>query len=234
MSATGRNKPGNERKTLDQYDTPPWCVEILLEDPDIADRLRLLADQAAQSGGSVRWVDPCVGAGQLVYTCERIFEPRYWSVCDIEMRGRFGVFGKGIPRAKTVEITQGDGIDWLLAGPPAGVRWSLCISNPPYCLTDAFVRAAVRSCGVVALLLRTSWAGAEGKAGTRYMKRIPAGEPIRNEWLRAHACDVRMLPHRPSFDGVGTDSATYSWFVWYGASRSTFKVLPCIPKERRT
>jgi len=25
---------------------------------------------------------------------------------------------------------------------------------------------------------------------------------------------IRVLPDRPSFDGLGTDSATYAWFLW--------------------
>ncbi len=44
---------------------------------------------------------------------------------------------------------------------------------------------------------------------------------------------LRVLPERPSFDGVGTDSSTYAWFVWGCPAITGVEVLASTPKAIR-
>jgi len=40
------------------------------------------------------------------------------------------------------------------------------------------------------------------------------GTTERNDFFRHMMPDISVLPERPSFDGKGTDSIEYAWFVW--------------------
>ncbi len=55
-------------------------------------------------------------------------------------------------------------------------------------------------------------------------------------WEDVGMADVYILPNRPSFDGLGTDSACYAWFVWDNEiirDTGKIKILNYTPKEER-
>lgn len=86
-----------------------------------------------------------------------------------------------------------------------GNSWStpsLVVMNPPFSRAEAFVRKALSETapvrGTVAALLRLAFL--EGKS--------------RAEFHREHQSDVFVLSRRPSFDGKGTDSCAYAWFLF--------------------
>lgn len=74
------------------------------------------------------------------------------------------------------------------------------MGNPPFSIAEAIIRRALELSRWTAMLLRVGFLGSEDRLD---FWRGPAADP----W-------VRVIPDRPSFDGIGTDSATYAWFVW--------------------
>jgi hypothetical protein len=84
---------------------------------------------------------------------------------------------------------------------------SMVIMNPPYSLSEAFVRRAleeVQADGMVCALLRLGWLASKK----------------RKEFHRTFLADVHILSRRPSFTPDGkTDTSEYAWFVWPGQGR---------------
>lgn len=92
----------------------------------------------------------------------------------------------------------------------------LIISNPPYSHAEAFARVAlqlVRPGGLVAFLLRLAFV--EGQKRVAFHREFPS--------------DVHVLAARPSFNGMGTDSAAYAWFVWGLGRGGRWSVLEGAP-----
>jgi SAM-dependent methyltransferase len=78
----------------------------------------------------------------------------------------------------------------------------LVIANPPYKDAEAFVRRALECVakrkGIVAMLLPDGFKGSRA--------RLPLH--------KAHGSGMVCMVPRPSFNGGGTDSTNYAWFVW--------------------
>lgn len=100
---------------------------------------------------------------------------------------------RGIP---TANVTEGD----FLTLPVSDC--DLVIGNPPYKHALAFVERALacvaKRKGTVAMLLPEGFKGSRGRLA----------------FHKAHPSDVFGLVPRPSFNGGGTDSTEYAWFVW--------------------
>ena len=95
------------------------------------------------------------------------------------------------------------------------------IGNPPYCDAESIIRHALQMSDRAAFLLRVGFLGsAERVPFWRKHGHLPFG--------------LRVLPDRPSFDGEGTDSATYAWFVWGCPGVTGVKVLETTPIEVRS
>lgn len=100
--------------------------------------------------------------------------------------------------------------------PKPPVKYCVAVGNPPYALAEAIVRHALSMSRRGAFLLRVGFLGSA--------ERVP--------FWRDHAhlpFGLRVLPDRPSFDGEGTDSATYAWFVWGCPDVTGVKVLEPTP-----
>lgn len=186
MSAAGR---GAQRAEYDYYPTPAWCVDRLLDDCG-ADLF---------GGQDVEALEPTVGDGAVVRACERwawnagLARPR-WTGVEL----RRGALADGTPLVHHVE-----GVDfrsWEPEIPLDSGTFDVCIGNPPFSLAESIVRRCLGMADRVAMLLRVGFLGSA--------ERFPFWQEFGDD------CALRVLPDRPSFDGEGTDSATYGWFVW--------------------
>lgn len=208
MSATGR---GKQRVDFDYYPTPPWCVWRLLDRN--AEELGLLE--------APRLLEPTVGDGAIVRAVDgwirretgRAADLPEWTGVELrrgavleetELDHLFdGVdFRAWDPDRYSEDELPGDGYT-VLGDAAAGdllAYFDGAIGNPPYNLAEAMIRHALEMSRWVAMLLRVGFLGSGD--------RVPFWSGVgRDPWLR-------VLPDRPSFDGEGTDSATYGWFIW--------------------
>ncbi len=78
--------------------------------------------------------------------------------------------------------------------------FALALGNPPFSIAEAIIRRALMLAESVAFLLRMDYLGS---AARRPLWKGVAADP----WLR-------VIPEHISFDGDGTDSSTYAWFLW--------------------
>jgi len=100
----------------------------------------------------------------------------------------------------------------FLAMPRVASPFDLIIGNPPFSLAQKFVEASLAVLapgGTCAMLLRLAFLESSK----------------RRRFHMAHPCEVNVLPRRPSFTGVGTDSAAYAWFVWGPERANRWRVL---------
>jgi hypothetical protein len=107
-------------------------------------------------------------------------------------------------------ITTGD---FLLTSYPHPA-YDFAIGNPPYSLAMSFIERGLLWADEVCFLLRLNFLGSQKRA----------------EFLRAHPCDVFVLPRRPSFTGKGTDATEYAWFI-FGPDRERRWELLETPKK---
>lgn len=78
--------------------------------------------------------------------------------------------------------------------------FDLALGNPPFSIAEAIIRRALQVARSVAMLLRMDYLGSAA--------RVPFWQgPARDPW-------IRVIPEHISFDGDGTDSSTYAWFLW--------------------
>ena len=87
-------------------------------------------------------------------------------------------------------------------------RYDIIIGNPPYSSAMEFVNKSLQVLndnGVLILLLRTAFL--ESKARYSFWQSNPLSK-------------LYVLSRRPSFTGKGTDSTSYSWFIWDNTSNN--------------
>jgi hypothetical protein len=138
------------------------------------------------------WLEPTAGDGAVARAVEE------WCV------------GEGHePRWTLVELRAGalrgmdcghrlDGTDYLTWR--HGYQFALALGNPPYSIAEKIIRKALDEADIVAMLLRTGFLGSDERVD--FWRTVGANPAL------------YVLPDRPSFDGIGSDSATYAWFVW--------------------
>lgn len=203
MSATGR---GNERIFLDDYPTPAWPVHRLLE------KVKLPAGV---------WIEPAVGAGNIVQAVDRVKKGVKWVTIDINP-----VYSADL----TGDFTYFDGV--ILKGlMPAKGLFDVCITNPPYKLAQDFVNQGLRIARYVVMLLRVNFLEGDD----------------RQPWLEEQTPGLAVLPNRPSFrefvdpdtgKKTETDACAYGWFVWSQAGerrliKNGIVILGRTPKNER-
>jgi hypothetical protein len=166
--------------------------------------VRRLLEAVDLPGG--RWLEPAVGDGAIVRAVNAVRSNVVWTTIDV----REGVavdlvadFTAPICRAAVDSIARPE-------------RWDVAITNPPFSQADAFVEEALRRARVVVMLLRLNWLASVHRA----------------TFMRSNTPDVYVLPNRPSFDGVGTDSAEYAWMIW-GLGGGRLRILATTPPHER-
>lgn len=141
-------------------------------------------------------LEPTCGDGAVVEACiswmgERRCAPKWTGV---ELR-------RNAVREPTVFTHLYEGTDFRAWIPPR--RYGLAIGNPPFNLAEPIVRKCLEHADVVAMLLRVGFLGSDERVD--FFRTVGARPAL------------RILPDRPSFDGVGTDASAYAWFVWGSA-----------------
>lgn len=163
MSATNRN--GLARHPNDFYETPAWCVDLVL------DELGLNADYQ----GYV--IDPGSGTGAIAQRVA-IRSPKA-DVQGVELTQELADKARGL-RVPSIAFDVADFKTWEGDG-----QADLVIGNPPFSDAEAFVRKSlelVKAKGSVAMLLRLGWASgkirrafwAEHKADICILERRPS------------------------------------------------------------
>lgn len=146
MSATGRNKTGNERHPEDFYETPSFAVEALLNAIPVKDEYIL---------------DPGCGTGAI----GRVLSARCLPVAGIELNAERAAIAR-----KSDAYYEVEEVDYLSAACPT-MNVPLIISNPPYIAAQAFIEAGLRDLtpdGRAFYLLRLNFLGSK----RRYFSKI--------------------------------------------------------------
>ena len=168
---------------------------------------RLLDDCGVSLLGDSRTVlEPSVGDGAIVRATR--VSCLQWT--GVELR-------RGALRPDTHLDVHVEGVDFRAW--EASHRFDACIGNPPFGLAESIVRRCLGMADRVAMLLRVGFLGSA--------ERYPFWQQFGDD------CALRVLPDRPSFDGEGTDSATYGWFVWGCPEVRGVRVLAPTPASVR-
>jgi len=136
MSFTGCNRGDRPRSANDAYETPQWCIDLLVDrlvDLPIVSQCRHIIDAGAGDGR--------IGNSLL----KRILSIRP---------------GSPKPRLHLVEYAEGRGDDFLTWGSLERLGRSIVVSNPPFSQARAFIeRALFLEPLVAAFLLRLNFLG---------------------------------------------------------------------------
>lgn len=178
---------------------------------------RLLEDEFAKQhlpGG--RWLEPGAGDGAIVLSVNKVRSDIVWTALEYREECR-GVLEKAVGLNGTVLIE-----DYIV--PPENTQlatdYAVAIGNPPFHLAGEFIARSLVVARVVVLLLRVNY--------------LASGQ--RSTFMREYTPDVYVLPNRPSFRGVGTDSPEYAWFMWTQSRPRPcggLRILDTTPKEVR-
>lgn len=119
-------------------------------------------------------------------------------------------------RKKFAELSNG--INYLTTD--SDLRADVIVTNPPFSLFEAFIHTAIyrdlNPTGTMAMLLRVNALGGN----------------LRREFWRVHRpTHMLVVTPRPSFDGKGTDSSEYAWFIWDRGGRYKGAVIDGASRE---
>jgi hypothetical protein len=172
MSSTNR---GGQRIANDQYFTPSWCVDRLLE-------------RVTLPGG--RWLEPCAGDGAIIKAVQAARSER-WAAIEIdekhlpELRNVCRTTFPGDARERVKEFTNVD----------------VCITNPPFSIAQEILEACLATGALCVFLQRLNWC--EGLRAELFQKLKPSVYviPDRISFVNGK-CD--SVPHAWwVFDGKG-------------------------------
>ena len=204
------------RRARDYYPTPAWCLDRLADvvELDLLGAPERPVDAAHYDRVESAW-EPAAGRGHLTRALREHVPAAIIRQTDIEGVPELGIAGHDFRDTETTT-----------AGPHR------IITNPPFGISDAFVRRAVQVVhpdGAVVMLLRLTWLGGGSDAHA-------------GDWLQSWPPSVYVLPERPRFTDHGSgDSSPVAWCVWRAPPRGNelprytarFRVLVSTPLERR-
>lgn len=201
---------------FEDYPTPAWCVD------------RLLDDVYLPSG---RWLEPCAGDGAIIKAVNARIPDVMWTAVDIrppevstlertiriEALGHFEPGREGRTYVGCDFFDVADSLRTL-----DGRRWpfDVVFTNPPYTLASKFVEVCRTLAPIVVMLLRENYF--ESAKRNAILRQVM---PEQNH----------VLPDRPSFRGGSSDSCAYGWMIWTPSSgpECRTRVLGLTPKEIR-
>lgn len=202
MSST--NRGGLQRHEGDFYETPSWVVDVLLDEIGI--------DESFE--GYV--VDPGAGTGAIAHRVATK-APRA-DVVGIEANPAL-VRQARVARRSTIVFHEEDFLSWTPDGPI-----DLVIGNPPY--GKRWINGEVRTDDKTAeKFIFRAIEIAPKKAIVAMLLRATYLVPKVRSALRELSADILFLESRPSFNGSGSDSTDYAWFVWGPKRTGRWKVL---------
>jgi len=140
MSSTNR---GSIRSLADEYPTPQWCVERLLE---------------AVTLPNGQWLEPCAGSGEIIKVISRQNIKARWTAIEISPE-----YSKTL-----VEVVGQEGdvvITDFLQMPCSDIfKVDVAITNPPYSRVMDFVTKSMQLADWVIMLLRLNFLGSLKRA----------------------------------------------------------------------
>lgn len=192
MSSTGR---GAERALLDDYPSPIWTVDRLLDRVDLP-----VGD----------WVEISAGSGNIIRAARahRWAGRRIRSFTGIELNE--AVHGANL-RAVADRALFGD----FLKIAPSLPHHATALGNPPYEPAMAFIEAALPRVDALALLLRDNFAASETRHAfwcqnmpdTYLLPQRPTFVTRARRVLDGRGPDTLI-------EVTSNDSCDYAWFVW--------------------
>jgi len=187
----------------DFYRTPAWATEAIV--PVVRKGLSTRDRVVGKIPREEHWtiLDAGAGDGAITRVVAAAFPES--SVKGIELDRKL------VDAASLPILFEGD---FFFEGREWESEVDAIVMNPPFSQAREFVERALSVVeerdGVVVALLRLAWMAGKSRA----------------PFHREHPSDVYVLPRRPSFTGVGTDSADYGWFVWrHGQIGGRWRVL---------
>lgn len=212
-----RTKDAASGGETEVYPTPRWATERLLEDPTLP---------GWPVGG--RWLEPCAERGQIIRCIDQRIHKVEWTAVEVllECAANLGATLMSRETRPAGRLVVGDFLALAREGqwqPPPGERWAFdaVITNPPYSIAYDFVDACRQLAPLVVMLLPLNIFESADRAERHHMLMPSA---------------VRVLPDRPSFDGISSDSRAYGWMVWdqhSGPETKSMRVLKTTPEEVR-
>ncbi len=144
MSATGRNKKGNERHTSDFYKTPSWTTQLILPHLPIKKGITKILEPAGGDGGVVDEL--------LKYGCL----PHQITGVEID----YGLSNELDGKCNKIHA------DFLKLDPIKDnlANQDIVITNPPYRLAKEFITHSmnfIHEDGIVVMLLRLNFLGSQ-------------------------------------------------------------------------
>lgn len=144
MSSTNR---GGQRSEADNYPTPAWCVDRLLE-------------RVAFPGG--RWLEPCAGEGSIIRAVNARRQDVAWTAVELRQTGESLTSAMNQPNF----VVGQDFLTWTPADPEglALFAFDVILTNPPYSLARPFIDRCLHMAPVVAMPMRLNFLGSEDRA----------------------------------------------------------------------
>lgn len=243
MSA--KNRTAATSRPHEEFSTPSWCVDRLLE-----------ACPIPMHG---RWFEPACGKGNIVHAVNRYANQIQWTFMDIQP-GLAEYLTQRIPNS--VQFPDGSFLDLN----PPGFHADVIIQNPPYSLALPFVEKSLTLADHVVALLRLNFLGSADRAP--FFQANPPDVyvlPNRPEFVTTLSCrgggyyqdgshrerecswreqyEPALAPEYdrcPSCHGfvqtTSSDSTEYAWFHWRpdrSSDHGNISVLNTTPKEER-
>jgi hypothetical protein len=201
MSSTGafkRDGTKTERNESDLYETPSWCIDILLQQEEIFAKFPYgnLFEPCAGNGAIIKAVN-AFSAGKNFYD---------WTAVEIlpECESNLNESLLTRPGSNTLVCPQ----DYLTYEPVK--KFDGIITNPPFFIWEECLKKSLREADVVIYLLRLGVLGSK--------KRHP--------FWQIHKPAIYIMSQRPSFTPNGkTDSDYYIWAVFGAGVPGSWKVI---------
>lgn len=176
-----------------------------------------LLEKLPLPGGA--WLEPGAGEGNIIKAVKRT--DIRWTALELRTECRRHLEFLA-PRPEIIITDKFVSTDVPEEQKPLhGRRFEVAFGNPPFSLAQEFVEESMKYADTVVMLLRLNFIGSSGRCS----------------FMQSQTPDVYVLPDRPSFDGRGTDSIEYAWFVWRsrdaGRSSGSITVLDTTPAATR-
>lgn len=191
---------------LQQFSTPRWAVDRLLERFPVPLRAEVL--------------EPFAGQGAIIRAIHarrrRPSVPTPITAWEIDPE-----FGRPL-LDPDLHVLASIGDMFELAKEHTGILWpfDMVVTNPPFKIAAQALPVLQRLAPVVVMLLRVGWLGSA--------KRQPMLAGNMPE-------QALMLPDRISFDGEGSPSDYHAWMIWRTrrCARTDLELLDITPLEER-
>lgn len=234
----------------ENYPTPPWCVDRLLEEAPFP---------------TGRWLEPCAGDGAIVRAVNNYHLAAgkpvpQWTLGEIRRscRGDLDLFSTDVITADFRIFLA----DLQVRSVRASGKWpfDVVITNPPYSMAAEFIEGCRTLAPIVAMLLRMNFLASETRAElhrrvlpeqTKVLPNRPSFKIVTRYAFRCVPCGSKLTVDH---DGVvppcprcslpmtaagqrtsSSDSTEYAWMIWTPKSGpvSQLSILGTTPLEVR-